>query len=164
MALPSCLHRLEPRHLVCARKRNPEIQSVAARSLWRRRRSRRECADRSQIRCLPHRDAATTNVRNQNALSPSNAVVHGPFNPFPVRVASTVPASEPVARTTVTLFAVWLGTQMLVPSNAGNLGSSPHRLIAVWLRLNSIGVACPLLRRCQSPTCSNHHRQSPKDW
>src|SRR6185295_7653002 len=54
--------------------------------------------------------------------SPSNATLIGPFRPLPVRVARTVPASDPVALTTTNAFEFKLGTQMFVPSKAGYCG------------------------------------------
>lgn len=52
-----------------------------------------------------------------NIRSPSNAGMNGPFSPLPVSVARIAPVD---ARTTVTLFAAELGTQIFVPSKTGN--------------------------------------------
>src|ERR1041384_2367259 len=72
-----------------------------------------------------HNDTLSPVKLATNMRSPSNAACCGPFNPLPVKVASTVPASPPVARTTVTLFELKAGTQIFVPSKAGGRGLSP---------------------------------------
>src|ERR1041384_5688514 len=61
---------------------------------------------------------STTSIR-----SPSKAACSGPLKKLPLSVAITVPASQPTARTTVTVFYKEFGTQMFVPSNAGYLGA-----------------------------------------
>src|ERR1041384_1462090 len=57
--------------------------------------------------------------------SPSKAACVGPVNPLPLSVAITVPSNPPPARTTLTVCEPKFGTQMLVPSNAGNAGGGP---------------------------------------